>query len=186
MDTVITDPDDPALTRLFTDYTDSAWQLLTLPYYNHPHEQPAFDHYRNGTTPTSWAHTWTTDTVTNAVAADKDIGRVHVIERTTTDNKLTLSDYLRFTLHRYEAAKAAGETIRIAWTKPGSWPRHIGTPGDDFWLFDEHTDHGIVVKQQYSANGTFQQATISHDPAKIRRATKTKRAALAASKLFYP
>lgn len=187
MATVITDPDDPILKHLFTSYTDSAWQLLTLAHYTNPHEQTAFDRFRKGAPRLRQADPWTTSVVAPAIAKGKDIGRVHVIERTTDDDdKLALSDYLRFTLHRYERAKAAGETIRIAWTEPGSWPRNIGEAGDDFWLFDEDTGHGVLVKHQHYADGTFRQAVVTEDAEQIERATKTKRAALAASKPFYP
>lgn len=184
MDTIITDPNDPIFNYLLTSYTDSAWQLLTLPHYINPHEQDTFDQFLNGTPHTD---TWVTNVVTPAITAEKDLGRVHIIERTTDNNgKLALSDYLRYTLHRYEAAKAAGETIRIAWTEPGSWPRNIGEAGNDFWLFDEDTGHGTLVKRQHHADGTFHQALVTNNATHLRRAAKIKRAALIASKPFHP
>lgn len=187
MATVITDPDDPNLKHLFTSYTDTAWQLLTLAHYTNPHEQADFDRFRKGNPRIRQSDPWTTSVVTPAINKGKDIGRVHVIERTTdNDDKLVLGDYLRFALHRYERAKAAGESIRIAWTEPGSWPRNIGDPGDDFWLLDEDTDHGAFVKRQYYPDGTFRQAVIIDNDIQVQRAAKIKRAALAVSKPFYP
>lgn len=186
MATVITDPDDPALNHLFTSYTDTAWKLATLPHYHRPGEQRAIKRFLNGSA-TIPKDPWLSDIVTPALTKGKDIGRVHVIERTTDDDgQLALDDYLRFTLHRYKEAKAAGETIRIAWTEPGSWPSNIGQRGDDFWLFDETTDHGVLLKQQYYPDGAFRQAILVEDPAQVARATKIKRAALVASKPFYP
>ena len=105
------------------------------------------------------------------IAKDNYIGRVHIIERTVDDaGNLALNDYLRFEFERYKRHKAAGEDIRIAWTEPDTWPRGVGKKGEDFWLFDAHTDHARVAKMVYTPEGQFEKAVVTNAVGINRRA----------------
>jgi hypothetical protein len=179
--------DHPDFTDLFTTFTSSAWRLETLPVYNVPYEQAAFDRFLAGKGDSSSVDDWIDTVIAPAAADGRDIGRVHVIERTTGDDgKLALGDYLRFELFLYRFTKAAGEDIRIAWAEPGSWPRDVSRPGSDFWLFDEDTDDPTLVKMRYHDDGSFDSAQITDKRTLIAGAVKCKRAAQRASRPFYP
>lgn len=185
----IHDLDDPQFQEYFTSYTDTAWRLETLPVYDVQYEREAFEAFLNGDT--SLIHdrpsTWIDEVIAPAVKADKDIGRVHVIERhTDEDGKLALGNYLRFEFEWYKRNRAAGEDIRIAWVEPGDWIRHVRKMGHDFWLFDEDTDHGKLMEMHYDPDGAFIKAVVTHDRRQVKAAKKVKRAALRAAKRFYP
>lgn len=185
----ISDLDSPEFTGLFTSFTDTAWRLETLPVYNVEYEREPFKRFLAGDM--SYLDeadtTWIDEVIAPAVTAGRDIGRVHVIERTTDDNdRLAISDYLRFEFECYKRNKAAGDDIRIAWTDPGTWPKDVWMPGCDFWLFDEHTDHGRIVEMHYETDGSFRLAVLDDDPEHVQRAVACKCAAIAASKPFYP
>lgn len=188
MPTEINALDDERLTAYFTSFTDTAWRLATLPVYDLPGQRAAFDRFLAGQGDTAAVQPWIDDVVAPAAADGRDIGRVHVIERTTDDDgNLALGDYLRFELSLYEATRAAGEDIRIAWTEADRWPENVWGPGSDFWLFDEDTTHPVLVEMHYRPDGTFRKAVVITEPAEwIDRAAACKRAALAASKPFRP
>lgn len=180
---------DHTFTSLFTSFTDSAWRLETLDVYDVEYERQAFTAFMDGDT--SLIHdrpsAWIDDVITPAVEEGKYIGRVHVVERhTDEDGKLALSDYLRFEFEWYKRNKAAGDDIRIAWVDPGKWPRNVWMKGCDFWLFDAHTDHAVLVEMHYTETGEFRKAVIGNDAEHLERAHKCAKAAKFASKPFYP
>lgn len=181
--------EDSRFTNLFTSFTDSAWRLETLDCYDVGYEREAFDHFLEGDTSliADSMRSWIDEVIAPAVADDRYIGRVHVVERTVDEaGKLVLSDYLRFEFECYKHTKAAGEDIRIAWAEPGKWPKNVGENGDDFWLFDAHTDHAKVMKMFYTADGAFEKAVISDGVGVVRQAHRAAKVAERASKPFYP
>lgn len=185
----ITSLDDPRFHKYFTSFTDSAWRLETLPVYDVGYEREAFEAFLKGDS--SLIHdrpsTWINEVITPAVEADRDIGRVHVVERTTDDDgKLALGDYLRFEFEWYKRNKAAGEDIRIAWVEPGQWIKYVRKRRHDYWVFDEDTDHAQLMEMHYDDDGSFIKAVVTHDVRQVKAARKGKRAAMRAAKRFYP
>lgn len=179
--------DDPRFGIVFTEFTSTAWRLETLPVYHVPYEQAAFDRFLAGQGDDTSVKEWIDTVISPAVDTGRDIGRVHVIERTTDDDgRLALPDYLQFELSLYRFTKAAGEDIRIAWVEPGTWPKDVWGPGNDFWLFDDDTDDPALMEMHYHPDGTFHKAVITDQTGPIKRAIKCKHAARAASKPFYP
>lgn len=185
----IDDLDDRRFHQYFTSITDSAWRLETLPVYRVKYEEEAFMRFLDGDTtlihdrPSAWID----EVIAPAVERGCDIGRVHVIERITDeDGKLQLGDYLRFEFEWYKRNKAAGDDIRIAWCEPGKWPADVWMRGNDFWLLDEHTDRPVLIEMHYTPDGAFRKAVAGDHPEHIERAVRCKKAALAASKPFYP
>lgn len=180
---------DHTFTSLFTSFTDSAWRLETLDVYDVEYERQAFTAFMEGDT--SLIHdrpsAWIDDVITPAVEDGKYIGRVHIIERhTDEDGRLALSDYLRFEFEWYKRNKSAGDDIRIAWAEPGTWPKRVGKKGEDFWLFDAHTDHAHVAQMVYTAEGQFEKAVLTDGVRAVREAHQVARAAQRVSKPFYP
>lgn len=192
MPETIRDLDDPRFTEMFTSFTDSAWRLEGLDFYDVGYEREAFDAFLEGDTSliAESMRPWIEGVVKPAVADDRYIGRVHIIERTVdTLGRLALNDYLRFELECYKHTKAAGEDIRIAWVEPGKWPKKIdkiAKNDDDFWLFDVHTDHARVMKMFYTADGKFEKAVISNNASVVRQAHQVARIAERYSKPFNP
>lgn len=187
MRTTITSLDDPEFEAYFTSFTDSAWRLETLQVYDVGYEQDAFERFLAGERDTSHIKPWIENVIAPAVEHGRDIGRVHIIERTTDETgRLALNDYLRFELWVYATTKAAGEDIRLAWVEPGQWIKHVRKMGHDFWLFDENTDHAKLMEMHYDPDGAFIKAVVTSNSGQIRAARKCKRAALRAAKLFYP
>lgn len=185
----IDDLDDPRFAMQFTSFTDSAWRLETLDSYAVAYEQDAYDAFLDGDASRigDAARPWIEHVIAPAVAADRYIGRVHVIERVTdAAGEVALSDYLRFEFEFYQHTKAAGEDIRIAWTEPGTWPPDVWMPGSDFWLFDAHTADARLMEMHYTPDGAFRKAVITDHPEIVDRAHRCSRAAQAASKPFYP
>jgi hypothetical protein len=185
----ITSLDDERFMKPFTSFTDSAWRLETLDYYDVGYEQEAYAAFLAGDL--SLIHDspspWIDQVITPAVDEGRYIGRVHVIERVTdADGKLALSDYLRFEFEWYKRNKAAGDDIRIAWAEPGKWPRNVWKQGCDFWLFDAHTDHAKLMEMHYTETGEFRVAVLSDNREHVKRAHRCAKAAQVASKPFYP
>lgn len=185
----IDDLDDDRFTSLFTTFTDSAWRLETLDSYSVAYEEEAYAAFLTGDL--SLIHdrpsTWIDEVIAPAVAEGRYIGRVHVIERPIdVENKMALPDYLRFEFEWYKRNKAAGDDIRIAWTKPGKWPADVWGKGNDFWYFDAHTGHARLLEMHYHPNGEFRKAVLTDDPEHVARAHRCAQAAHAASQPFYP
>lgn len=185
----IDDLDDPGFRRYFTRFTDSAWRLETLQTYSVADEDAAFNRFLDGHFDPGHVMPWIRNVITPAVKNGRDIGRVHIVERTTDeDGTLAWNDYLRFEFTVYQHTKAAGEDIRLAVVEPGTWPKDVWAKGRDFWLFDEHTDHPVIMEMQYNRSGAFRKAIITKWPTRpvLDRAIRCKRAALCASRPFYP
>lgn len=185
----IHDLNDPAFSALFTSFTESAWRLETLPVYDVGYEREAFAAFLDGDKGPIYdaPNSWVDEVIEPAAAADRYIGRVHIVERTVDDmGNLALNDYLRFEFECYKRSRAAGEDIRIAWTEPGTWPGRVGKKGEDFWLFDAHTDHARVAQMVYTPEGQFEKAVLTDGVRAVREAHQVARAAQRASKPFYP
>lgn len=183
----IDDLNDPRFMVPFTSFTDSAWRLETLDVYDVGYERAAFDRFLVGdlTPITDSPSSWIDEVIAPAVANGRYIGRVHVVERTTDDRgDIRLNDYLRFEFEWYRRHQSAGDDIRLLWTEPGAWPSHIGAKGDDFWLFDAHTDHTTVMAMYYTPDGKFDKAVLTDDVHAVRSAHQRARAAQQAATPF--
>lgn len=164
----LTDLDDPAFSRLFTDFRRSAFRLETLQAYDVAYEAPAIAAWRAGhqLPPDPGAAEWT-DLIRGHVTAGRTFRRVHVVAE-------PLTEYLRFELtHGYAAGVAGGEEIRIV---AADTPAAGDLPGEDFWLFDDR----VAVVMAYGPAGEFLSATLDDDPAAVAARQAWARAAWAA------
>lgn len=185
MVTEITDLNDPRLKRYFTSFQDSAWCLETLPAYWHRTDTEAFARFADGDASLvePMVRPWIEEILAPAVDSGRAVGRVRVIERTTSpEGKLDLGDALRFELEGYKHLKAAGEEIRIAWAEAGTWPKGVWRRGHDFWFFDDQT----VIEMHHDEGGAFRVAVAHDDTSFAARARRCQKAAMAASRPFYP
>lgn len=179
--TIYTDLNDPALQRHFTDFKYSAWRLETLQHYDVGYEAGAFadflDHGRT-TAIASAMRPWIDDVVGPAVAEDRYIGRVHVVEvdPESPGGYDSVSDYLRYESAAYQLSTEAGDDVRIIETGRGRWPEDVYFPGNDFWLFDSE----VLMEMHYNNDGTFRQAVVYNEltyPAAVARAAKCREVA---------
>jgi hypothetical protein len=163
----ITDLNDPAFARLFTDITSSWFRLETLQRYDVAYEREPLAAFLRGepldTTPGPWQAT-----LRAHVAAGRQLARVHVLEE-------PLSDYIRYELAAYVPNADAGEDVRVIAVARGEWPE--GIPRHDYWLFDDER----LWLMDYDADGGFQAARRIDDPDAIAQHRRWRDAALARS-----
>jgi hypothetical protein len=164
---VISDLNDPAFGRLFTDVRRSWFRLETLQRYDVEYEREPFAAFLHGepidTAPGPWQ-----EMLRGHVAAGRELARVHVIEE-------PLSDYVRYELHAYSPNVEAGERVGIIPVRTGAWPTDV--PRHDFWLFDD----AHLWLMDYDAAGAFQAARLVEEPAFVDQHRRWRDAALARS-----
>ena len=163
----ITDLNDPAFGRLFTDIHSSWFRLETLQHYDVEYEREDLARFLRGealdTTPGPWQAT-----LRQHVAAGRRLARVHVLEE-------PLSDYVRYELQAYVPNVDAGEDVRVVAVRSGEWPENV--PRHDFWLFDDDR----LWLMDYDAHGHFRATRRIHDPAALDQHRRGRDAALAQS-----
>jgi uncharacterized protein DUF6879 len=163
----ITDLNDPAFGRLFTDVTSSWFRLETLQRYDVEYEREDLAAFQRGepldTAPGPWQAT-----LRDHVAAGSRLARVHVLEE-------PLSDYVRYELAAYVPNVDAGEDVRVIAVRRGEWPE--GVPRHDFWLFDDER----LWLMDYDPEGGFQAARRITDSVAVVQHRRWRDAALALS-----
>lgn len=164
---VISDLDDPAFGRLFSDVRASWFRLEALQRYDVQYERDALAAFRRGepidTAPGPWQAM-----IRDHVAAGRELARVHVIEE-------PLSDYIRYELAAYTPNVDAGEHVRLIPVAHGQWPS--GVPRHDFWLFDDER----LWLMDYDPRGAFEAVRLVDDPATVQQHRRWRDAALAQS-----
>ena len=132
------------LTELFETFRESAFRLETLQYYVLGEDEPRRQAFREGRPlPPRPGKTESMRLVQAAVAAGKQVHRVHVVD-------LPLSDYIRYELAVYPENIAAGEDVRI--TRRDAHPG-LNDLDTDFWLFDAETAEPSVVWFRHTPGG---------------------------------
>lgn len=160
------------LTELFATFRESAFRLETLQYYVLAEDEPRRQAFREGRPlPPRPGKAESMRMVRDAVAAGKQVRRVHVVD-------LPLSDYMRYELAVYPENIAAGEDVRI--TRRASHPG-LAVLDTDFWLFDAETKRPAVVWFRYTPGGQIVSRDYSDDPAEVSRARDQRDLALAHS-----
>jgi len=167
--------DDERFNALFRDFRRTAFRLETLQHYAVDYERDEFARFlageRRGEFPgiAAWC-----ETVRAAVAAGKQIERVHVVTE-------PLSDYIRFECAwAYDHTVEAGEDVRLILADRGRWPD--GLPREDYWLFDSST----LVAMRYGEGGEFRYGEISVDVERIARARHWRTLAVRSSYPYRP
>jgi hypothetical protein len=163
----ITDLNDPAFGRLFTDISRSWFRLETLQRYDVDYERDDLAAFLRGeqldSTPGPWQAT-----LRSHVAAGRKLARVHVIEE-------PLSDYVRYELQAYVPNVGAGEDVRVIAVPRGEWPEAV--PRHDFWLFDDER----LWLMDYDERGGFQAARRINEPDALADHRRWRDVALARS-----
>ena len=157
--------------EFFASFTRSAWRLETLPAYGTPESDPSFAAYLTlGHLPPleqrPAKQAWMA-AVKEAVAAGKQLGRVHVLRR-----PLTL--YLAYELQTYVENVEAGEDVRIA-----DLDQHpvLSALDTDFWLLDDQ----LALVMDYDPEGRFRSLTPTSNPSVLRRCRRRRDLAIARS-----
>ena len=165
--------EDGEFNQLFLDFRYTCYRLETLQRYDVSYEREGYDRFLAGETQgespalTNWI-----DGTIKAVAAGKQMRRVHVVEE-------PLSDYLRYEFGwAYEHTVTAGEDVRLIPVETGHWPEEI--PHYDYWLFDSK----ILVAMYYEDDGAFSAAEVIDEPEKIVQANYWRDMAVALSVPF--
>jgi hypothetical protein len=167
--------EDGEFNQLFLDFRYTCYRLETLQRYDVSYEKEEYGHFLAGENQgeSRGIASWIDGTVSKAVAAGKQMQRVHVIEE-------PLSDYLRYEFGwAYEHTVAAGEDVRLIPVSAGQWPDKI--PHYDYWLFDS----SILVAMYYECDGAFSAAELIDDPEKIVRANYWRDMAVVLSVPFH-
>jgi hypothetical protein len=163
----ISDLNDPAFGRLFTDIDSSWFRLETLQHYDVEYEREDLAAFLRGepidTTPGPWQAT-----LRDHVAAGRQLERVHVLEE-------PLSDYVRYELAAYVPNAEAGEDVRVIAVRRGDWPGDV--PRHDFWLFDDER----LWLMDYDPQGRFEAMRRIGDPLALEQHRRWRDAALAQS-----
>ena len=131
------------LNQLFTDYTDSAFRLETLPVYNVSGEQKALAFFNaHGILPDGHNKAWVSE-IRHNVASGKTMKRLRLLT-------LPLTMYEQFELATYKTNREAGEQIRVL--------NHSEfKPVQDFWAFDNEW----IARMIYDDTGAWHGAEVS-------------------------
>ncbi|MFI6661527.1 DUF6879 family protein [Streptomyces sp. NPDC050523] len=145
----------PAFTELLAGATRSAVHLEMRDTYAVDYESGPFAAWRRGhrldpADRASWWRPWL-DLVEESVARGVVIRRARIVSE-------PVSEYTRF-LHSFTFTNvAAGEEVR--WL-PRRRASDIALPGNDFWLFDDHT----VLWNYFTGDGASAGGEVAVDPA---------------------
>jgi len=142
--------------QLFRGFEHTAYRLEALQSYAVDYEEDLLSRFRAGEAQLSdpAKDAWVA-LVRNAVAAGKQMRRVHVVAE-------PLSEYVRYELTWYADSVAAGEDVRILpVTSAADWP--AGLPREDYWLFDSRD----LWVMNYDQDGRFLHAELVTDEAQV-------------------
>ncbi|MCD0453738.1 hypothetical protein LO762_31815 [Actinocorallia sp. API 0066] len=140
--------------RLLTDFAHEAVHLETRDAYGTAVELPHLAKWAAGEPDDlSWLHGWC-QTLREHAAAGRSVRRARIVSE-------PLSDYQRWSHSIAHPMVEAGEDIR--WV-PRRRVSDIGVPGNDFYLFDNHT----ALFLHYAGNGLSTGMTATEDPRVVR------------------
>ncbi len=152
----------PAFTDLLAGTTRSAVHLEMRDTYAVDYESGPFAEWRRGhrhdpADRASWWRPWLS-LVEETVARGVVIRRGRIVSE-------PVSEYTRF-LHSFTFTNvAAGELVR--WL-PRRRASDLALPGNDFWLFDDHT----VYWNHFTGDGVSAGGEVSEDPAAVKLCTE--------------
>jgi hypothetical protein len=148
------------LDECFRSFRHSALRLETLPVYAVSGEAERIQAWREGRArPERSVRTseYLREVATN-VLAGRERTRVRIVDH-------PLSEYCRYQMAAYIESAAAGEQIRIVVRGGGS--NQAGQDldiVDDFWFFDQGTEHERAVLPHYDAKGAPTGAHLATEP----------------------
>jgi hypothetical protein len=157
--------------EFFELFHTSAWRLEALPAYGTPESDPAFAAWLAAGQLQPLAErpakqAWMA-AVREAVAAGKQLGRVHVLRQ-------PLTPYLAYELQTYPENVDAGEDVRIA-----DLDEHpeLARLDVDFWLLDDQ----FALLMDYDPQGRFLGLIPTRDPAALADCRRQRDLAVACS-----
>lgn len=164
----LTDLDDPAWLRLFTDVESSWFRLETLQHYAVDYEEEEYAAFLATGRLSQPVGAWQ-QMITEHTRTGRRLRRVHVVEDPPTA-------YLRYELACYQRNAHAGEDIRLVPTPRGTWPTTLPR-ALDYWLFDDTNAWTML----YDPHGRFIAAEQTTDPTIVAQYRGWRDSALAQS-----